>query len=297
MKQILLLATCLLCPASSFAAGESGGPALPIDIAAPKEWKVSIQFMRSKVAAGAIDNPAHKSEFTVQVLDSKGAPLVGVDVPLPKVVKGGLGPNDEPTITAKLSWNAEYLADKQTVIAKTDKKGQAKGVFISGHRTETCEIQLMDAKASIPQVWNEREDRFDSHLENFGSPTLVGYTMSFKDGEEEISIMGHKISFAPTSIELLVNDPTDGPDEDADGKPDGKTSIVRVSNKTPEDPFWRAFLSASKWDYVVIEDKPGHYSGQYLAAVPERAIVDGLEIKEIQDAQWQILDNSAFESQ
>ena len=297
MKPILLLAACLLAPSASFAAGESGGPTLPIDIAAPKEWKVSLQFSRTKVAAGAIDNPAHKSEFVVQVLDAKGAPLVGINVPLPKVVKGGLGSKDEPLITARLSWNAEFLAEKQTSIAKTDKKGQARGVFTSGHRTETCEIQLMDAKASIPQVWNEREDRFDSHLESFGSPTHVGYMMSFRDGEEEISIMGHKISFAPTSIELLVNDPTDGPDEDRDGKPDGKARIVRVSNKTPEDPFWRAFLSASKWDYVVIEDKPGHYSGQYLAAIPENVIVDGLEIKEIQDAQWQIVDNSAYEGQ
>jgi len=297
MKPLLLLAIPLLCASLAVADGQSGVAPLPApaEITAPKDWKVTLEFARAKIAAGAVRNDAHQSEFTIKVLNSKEKPVVGTEISLPKITSGGQGPEDKKPPVATLEWKPEFAA-KQSLLAKTDKKGEVKGIFTSGNRTEMVKFQAIgNATASLEQVWNELEDDFDYPDNEVDGLTIVGYTMAFKEGDREIPITGHKSHLEPTEIEVSVTDPTLGPDDDEDGKPDGESRTIKVTAENADDPFWKAFLQWSKWDYPMYEDKPGHYLGQYLVKVREGAIVAGLKIDDVSDVQFDFTDDVTFD--
>lgn len=272
----------------------------------PIGCKATLHFARSKVAAGAIKDDAHQSEFWIEVRDAQGKPKRGIAVDLPLISKGGQGKGtekgdgigDDNSIVARLEWLPATLRVKSASPilnspALTGADGRARGQFTSGNRTEEVEFSVVgNAKGSISQVWNEMETPFNDTYFVIGKPVEVRFTMRFLDGKKWVPITGHHLTLAPKNVSLGIEKPERQPDEDQGA--DDSVDYITFSEEEPEETGWKAWL---KWSHygTMTEVEPGIYVGYYQGNVPEGAVINGKRVITADDAGYSVLDFDAYE--
>jgi len=265
-------------------------------------YKVALRFLQDKVAAGAIENCAHQAAFEVFVTDAANKPQAGVRVPLPIIAQGGRGPK-KGEISARVAWQGTALADGSTL---TDAKGLARGLFTSGHRTESTVLQMPGrdengAKASIEQVWNEVADGEEWIDDEGGNPLRDVYKLRYqpgihKDGAVDKDhwepITGHHARLDLTKLTISTWHPERGPDEDGDGEPDGQHEEKKIAS---ED------IDRKDWDYYskfvtllpVQEVGPGLYACVLSFNIPKTP--EGEDLFTIDHWSYDIVDDDSYD--
>jgi hypothetical protein len=269
---------------------------------AQRAQRISVRFEQPRVAVGAKADRAHQAGFVVRAVDSRGRPRAGAAVALPRIVSGGRGPYK--TISARVAWAKEQKT--RGALALTDASGQARGVFTSGHRTETTTLQVSSggevSRASIEQVWGQEEYPIDEETfdnasgDGFGG-AIVSFTLRFqrRKGAAWEPITGHRLEVKPNKLSVGVWDPKAGGDSDGDGQPDG---VMKVRDVSSED---KAPASRAAWKYFsnyvrpvpMREIRPGYYQAR-LKFEPPRG-PEGRPAFEVVEWKFNVWDNDSYD--
>lgn len=244
-------------------------------------YSLSLSFVHGEVAAGNVNNDAHKATYTIHASDGQN-PVPGVKVPTPTIKSGGLGPN------AGVTASCTNDGDEET---ETDEHGNATGKMLSGNRTQVTaiEIQDEDASASVNQLWNQLGSEawsFDPH-QNYDSDHTVTYKMSYSLGP----IVGHHLSIEKLEIEGWLLDLNAGGDEDGDGNPDGKYIDEPVIFRADDEDLtgWNTYQHLSEWGNRFNENEDGIYEITHKINLDENFIV--------RVVSFDIIDNDAYEEE
>jgi hypothetical protein len=257
---------------------------------------LSLDFVKGVIAAGAISNEGHKSNFEIKATDSNGTPVPGISVSTPIDISEGhdVPGTTNPTITLSTS--------------TTNAQGVAMGEYMSGNRMELGQIKLPyrpgypngpGPSDSIGQVWNELEGSPDAwdYPGYFipGKAEPITYIMKFDSGKP---ISGHSLEFKTTKLIGREWDPEREIDEDGDGIIDYVGAYVeRVAHAANQNgQIGPNGIYTGLVQYGSIQEGAGANAGKYTGTqkIDDYVGPEGYTDYYVDDVEFDVLDHSSL---
>lgn len=249
-------------------------------------YSASLRFLSSKVAAGGMEDAAHRSRYELRITDDQGIGLPAVSVPPPVVVHGGHGLFDTGTVGVQDDAVSAFATND---VAATDANGIVGGTFTSGKRaSEPTSIMVpLNGDESGPQtplieqVWNElppyREDNddawdYDDYF-NFNTYSFITYRMAYNRDGVVVPITNHDLEFRTVGFSGDEWNSTIGFDWDGDDIVDGDYEHQEYSEDDEDTSGFEKWSGLVQWVQPT-EEVPGSYVGWQDVTLNEDFIID-----------------------